>query len=82
MRQLNCVEILKLFSLYYLIAGSAAQSESHGISSNRFISQSTDAGYESSDWKMASDFLLGGQLDIMTEISQTCQSFQGINTYL
>ena len=31
--------------------------------------------------KMRSDFSIGGQLDTMTEISQTCQSFQGMNMY-
>ena len=38
-----------------------------------------NATYETSDGKMGSDFLLGGQLDVTTEISQTCQTFQSMN---
>ena len=66
-----------------MIVGFAAQSNSYGISKgNMAVAVRVDATYESSDGKIRLDFLLGGQLDMLTRKLQTCRIFQDMNIYI
>ena len=68
------------YSYFTAIVGSAEQIDWYGTSKgNMAVAVRVNATYETSDGKMGSDFLLGGQLDVTTEISQTCQTFQSMN---